>query len=284
MFTTQFKLTPDDIENQDNIFYLKSQSDKPKGTILFIHGFTSTYLLHHWFVLKNDFEDYNYLALNLEGHKFNGDKKEKLKELDLYNFVNQLESYIESHQIYNLTLIGHSMGGGIALLLYERIKKRVNRIILVDAINPAIYKSKIGFRYLFETFYNRLREIKLIEFKNDLKKIEHDDDTGIVSAYINYEIERFLEKKKKFLFLGTKLIDPKLYIHLHKIYKTIDIPVLFLIGKYDRVIPYGATKRYFKKIDNPKIIVKTIADSAHVPFIENFDQYNEYVWWFINKY
>ena len=291
MFTTGFNLDENlEFEKKENIFYQKAKNPSAKGTILFIHGFTSTYFLHHLFVLNNEFEDYNYLALNLKGHTFSSEKQEKkfdfkkqLKEYDINAYVSELEAYIETHKIYNLTLIGHSMGGGIALLLYEKMKKRINKIILVDAINPAIYRSKIGLKYIFNTFNNKFNELKLIEFKQDLKNEANDDNVEIVNAYVNYEIERFLKRKRSFLFLGVKLIEPSLYAKLNKIYRSINIPVLYIMGKYDKVIPYSYSKKYFRKINNPYITFRTINNSSHVPFVESFDEYNKYVWWFINK-
>ena len=293
MYTTSFDIDNEkSFDQQENIFYLKATKQPAKGTILFIHGFTSTYFLHHLFVLNNEFHEYNYLALNLKGHRFNENPstpkkgkefKKQLSEYDINAYVKELEAYIETHKIYNLTLIGHSMGGGIALLLYERLKKRINKIILVDAINPAIFRSKIGLKYIFDTFNNKFNELKMIEFKHDLKNEENDKNVEIINAYVNFEIERFLKKKRKFLFLGVKLIEPSLYIKLNKIYHSINIPVLYLMGKYDKVIPYSYSKKYFRKINNPYITFKTINNASHVPFVESFEEYNNYVWWFINK-
>ncbi|GAA5414556.1 alpha/beta fold hydrolase [Ureaplasma ceti] len=282
MFTTQFQLSPDDLQEQSDIFYIKAKSEHPKGTILFIHGFTSSYLLHHWFILNNVFEDYNYLALNLIGHEFNRQEEYKtLKEVDLYTYVRQLESYIETHHIYNLILIGHSMGGGVAMLLYDKMKNRINKIILVDAINPAIYHSKLGPNYLLQTLLNHSK--KLISFQflkhHPQKSVEYD----LSEDYINYEVKRFLDNKNNYLALGTKLIEPKLQAELHRIYKNINIPVLYIMGESDRIIPYKQTKKYIQKLDNKSILFRTINNAAHVPFIDNFDQYNEYVWWFIKK-
>lgn len=278
----------------DDVFYLKAKNQPAKATILFIHGFTSTYLLHHLFVLKNEFDDYNYLTMNLKGHMFDDSYSEKsfkelfknkevLKEYDLQAYVAELEAYIESHKLYKLIIIGHSMGGGIALMLQEKIKKRVLKLILVDAINPAIYGSKIGCQYLRDTIRNRFMPLKKIEFE---KHIVEDDDpklAEVMNEYVNYEIERFLKNKRKFLFIGAKLINPSLYIKLNNIYKNLDIPTLYIMGKKDKVIPYSYSRKYFQKINNPYIIFKTVDNAGHVPFVEQFQEYNHYVWWFIKS-
>lgn len=48
-----------------------------------------------------------------------------------------LENYIAQHQLTNLTIIGHSLGGTIAIWLASRENNRVTKMILVDALPAA---------------------------------------------------------------------------------------------------------------------------------------------------
>ena len=266
--------------NKNDIFYCSSKKKNKKGVIIYVHGFSSTYYLHHQFFLANNFEEYDYFSINFKGHKIS-DTQTKLSEYDINQYANELINEIKKHHLTNIILIGHSMGGGIALLAYQKLASKIIKIILVNAINPAIYKSSIGLKYLLNVIKNKRSELKIIE---TYEKIKSDNPLkNTLEAYLNFELERFLVKKRKFLFLGFKLISPILYTKLVNIYKTITVPTLFISGKNDVVIPSNPTKRFIKKINNPYIKFVSILNTKHIPFVEDFDKYNEIVWNFINN-
>lgn len=264
----------------NDIIHIKTINKNKKGTIIFVHGFTSSNMLHYYF--QNSFDinsGYDYIAINLPGHKFI-ENKIRINEYNFIKYVNYLYGYIIENNIDNIILIGHSMGGGISLFLTEKIKDRIKKIILVSAINSTIFTSKIGIEFLNYININSIKGIKKIEFNN--LTLNNNISDEIMNEYIKFEIQRFLNNKKNFLHLGTQLIDPKLYIKLDKIYKHIKIPTLFLIGKFDKVIPYKSTIKYIKQLKNPNISIKTIDNAGHVSFVDNFEEYSKYLWWFIN--
>lgn len=269
-----------------DIVHIKTKNKNKKGTIMFIHGFTSSNMLHYYFQ-KNfpENSEYDYLAINLLGHKLENKNSTNNKDYNFFNYVEYLERYIIENDLNNLIIIGHSMGGGIALFLTERIKSRIKKIILVSAINSSIFMSKVGIEFINCMNNNSLNGIKNIEFFKNQVEINNDDDSNAddtIKKYIFYEIDRFLKNKKKYIYLGAQLIDPGLYIKLDKIYKKNKIPTLFLIGKFDKVIPYTYTIKYLKQLKNSHLTIKTIANASHVCFVDNFKEYNDYVWWFIN--
>lgn len=262
-------------DEEDEVFFIKSKSPNSNGTIVFIHGFSSSYFLHDVFAKNNDFVDHDYLSINLGGHEFNQSESKSLKEYDVEHYVKQLQKVIEQKHLYNMILIGHSMGGGIALFLANKLGPRVKGMILVDPINPSIYWSKVGIKYLLSTLYNKPKNIR------DLEVEKKYIDDKVIEQYLDYEVERFLKNKKKFLFIGSKLINPSLLFKMDKLYKSIDIPTMVIMGSKDRVIPYKETKRYISSLTNRKIKFQTIENAAHIPFIESFEKYNDLVWRFI---
>lgn len=265
------------VQNKD-IYYLKNNSPNKKGVIIYVHGFTSSYYLHHEFVLANDLSEYDYFSMNFHEQEVEKDHR-KLQDYDINNYANELIEKILYYDFKNIILIGHSMGGGISLLIYMKIASRIKKIILVNAINPAIYNSSIGLKYLFSVIKNEQWRIKSIETNE--KFYEDNQKKFIIDEYLNYELEKFLLKKRKFMFLGVKLISPTLYIKLNKLYRTITIPVLFISGREDQIIPSRSTQKYLELTRNPHIKFIAIPNTKHIPFIENFDEYNKIVWKFI---
>lgn len=258
-----------------DVFYLPAFNPKPKGIIIYVHGFGSTYYMHNEFVVMNEFKDYSYFSMNFSGHEVDPEGDDLLSEYRVEKYANQLIDQILKYDFQKIILIGHSMGGGISLLVYTKIASRIKKLILVNAVNPAIYKSSIGLKYLFSVIRNEPLQIK--ELETNTKFTTNDKLRLTIDEYLNYELERFLVKKRKYMFLGMKLISPIFYAKLNQIYKTITIPVLFLSGENDRVIPSKATKRYLESLHNPYIQFEIIEHTKHIPFVESFNDYNEKV-------
>ncbi|MDE5617503.1 MAG: alpha/beta hydrolase, partial [Ureaplasma sp.] len=242
--------------------------------------------LHSGFFIFNDFSEYDYFSMNFSGHEIDNlnketKKKVKMNQYDIYKYVDELVQMIEKFKFKNIILIGHSMGGGISLLVNQRIPNRINKLILVSPINPTIFLSTIGPKYLFNTINNMHHKIKEIEI--DSKYLNNQKFYSLIDEYLNYEIERFLYMKRKYLFLGTRLLSIKLYQTLNNLYMKINKPTLVILGENDKVIPHKFFKKYLKKINNKNIEIEIIKNSKHICFVEQFDKYNEIVWNFITN-
>lgn len=276
-------IKPDIFNNKNTLWIHSTNKKNKKGVIFYIHGFGSTFYMHNEFAFNNNFTDYDYYAVNLLGHEigktYDGDDDHNYYEINTY--VDQIVNEIIKNNFFDVILIGHSMGGGICMLVYMRIASRIKKIILVNAINPSIYRSTIGIKYLYNVLNNQQNQIKELEVNPN--RINPSDDVKFeINEFLDYELKRFLIKKNKYLLLGAKLISPVLYTKLNKAYKYVTIPVLFLSGENDPVIPSKSTKKYFELVNNPYIKFEVVANTKHILFIESFEDYNNKVWSFIN--
>lgn len=274
------KLNLEIINNKNTLWLHATNQKEKKGVIIYVHGFGSTLYMHNEFVFANDFTNYDYFAVNLLGHEIY-DTHNDSKYYDINTYVDQIVEEIIKNNFFDVILIGHSMGGGVCVLTYMKIASRIKKIILVDAINPSIYRSTIGIKYLYNVFNNEQNEIKAMETDPNISNLT-DNMKFEINEFLDYELKRFLVKKNKYLLLGAKLISPMLYIKLDKAYKSITIPTLFLCGENDPVIPAKPTKKYFELVNNNFIKFQVIPNTKHIPFIEVFDEYNKKVWDFIN--
>ena len=263
---------------KDIIYIKNSNNQKPKATIMFIHGFSSSNMIHYLFTQYNEFVEYDYVAINLPGHQFYDNNITDLKDYSINNYINYVKKFIIDSNINNIILIGHSMGGGISLFLTQLLKDRIKKIILVSAINNAIFNSKIGIKFINSLILNRKDSVKNIEYYQ-----KNNKNFKKINKYILFEIDRLIQNKNKYLHLGMQLLNLSFYNNLNNIYINLDIPTLYLIGEYDKVIPYAPTIKYLKKINNPNIIIQKVSKSGHVCFVDNFDEYNNFVWSFINQ-
>ena len=102
--------------------------------LLILHGYFG--MSDNWKTLGNQFsEDFQVHLIDQRNHgrSFHED------EFNYEVLVQDLHSYIEHHQLDNLYLIGHSMGGKTAMLFAVTYPEIVKKLIIVD-ISPREYQ------------------------------------------------------------------------------------------------------------------------------------------------
>lgn len=105
------------------------KSGKGKQTILFIPGFASSGEV--WDDTKAYFEnDFTCYTLTMAG--FAGVKPQP--NASFKNWEDAIASYIKDHKIEKPIIIGHSMGGGLALAIAADYPDLIDKIVVVDAL------------------------------------------------------------------------------------------------------------------------------------------------------
>jgi pimeloyl-ACP methyl ester carboxylesterase len=101
--------------------------DPQKGhpPLIFIHGAGGNYL--HWPAEIRRMEREHVFALDLPGHGDSGKEGERT----IKGYVKHLVSWMDALELGSAVLIGHSMGGAIALTTALEMPERVSGLILV---------------------------------------------------------------------------------------------------------------------------------------------------------
>lgn len=105
------------------------KTGKGKQAILFIPGFASSGEV--WNETKADFEKY-FTCYTLTMAGFAGAKPQT--NATFYNWKNEIANYIKSNKIEKPIVIGHSMGGGLALAIAADYPELIGKIVVVDAL------------------------------------------------------------------------------------------------------------------------------------------------------
>lgn len=106
-----------------------TKTGKGKKTIVFIPGFASSGEV--WKETKVNFEkDYTCYTLTMAG--FAGVKPQG--NATFKNWENEIANYIKDNKIEKPIVIGHSMGGGLALAIAADYPDLISKIIVVDAL------------------------------------------------------------------------------------------------------------------------------------------------------
>jgi len=131
--------TPNTWKNRINTKLQKSlslsYSKIGKGApILFLHGFGES--RYTWrYVARDLARNYRLYSLDLKGFG----KSPKIKD-GLYSVYDQaiiVNEFIKKHKLKDVTIVGHSLGGGVALVLALMSKKyniSIKRLILIDTM------------------------------------------------------------------------------------------------------------------------------------------------------
>lgn len=101
-----------------------------KPPMLLLHGFAVT--AHAWdFFSLTAREDFHVYALDHRGH---GDSEWAPDgNYDRGQYVADLTAFVDALHLESLVLIGHSLGGGVALLAARRLAERVRALVIVDS-------------------------------------------------------------------------------------------------------------------------------------------------------
>jgi pimeloyl-ACP methyl ester carboxylesterase len=186
---------------------------------------------------------------------------------DEFNYeimVEDVKAYIDFHNLQNITFLGHSMGGKIAMLFATTYPEYVEKLIIAD----------IGPKYYAPHHQSILEALNAVDF---LKKPNRSEVDEIVSKYISdFGTKQFLLKNvywKTPEELGFRFNLPVFNDKISEIGTALpfenhfDKPALFLRGeKSDYILDsdFETILHHF-----PLAVIKTIQNAGHWLHAEN---------------
>ncbi|HET7627964.1 MAG TPA: alpha/beta hydrolase [Bacillales bacterium] len=242
-----------------NIYYETHACRKPSSdTVVLIHGYLSSVFSFRRIIplLR---ETCSVVAIDLPG--FGDSDKTKAFTYSLANYGNFIHKVLNRLNIEKAVLVGHSMGGQIALHAARQAPSRVHKLILLASsgyLKP-FDKKMILLSYLpfFSVFVKRMfakknAEEVLHEVVNDPSII----DRLMIDRYVKPLQSRSFYKAMVGLLRqhGGDLTSQQL--------RDIQVPVQLLWGKQDRIVPLSIGEQLQNDLPNAKLHV--INDSGHL--------------------
>ena len=246
--------------------------DNSKYTVFYIHGVAGDCKSFKRISQKLEENQISYFTLDLPCHGLSKDIPfSKINIRELANIVVQV---IQHYQLRDIILFGHSMGGGIACLIYKKIKDLVKKVILVDPINITLMSKffnafTLGFATLFknENLINKYQFFNVNKCSQEISNIDWID-------FVKNPHDVLYKKKFIFFILTASFSNFPLLSKITKMYKEISCPLYLIMGKEDKMVDAQKTLKWAKK-NNNKVQEIVIENSGHVPFIEQFSTFIE---------
>ncbi|AFU67769.1 acetoin dehydrogenase E2 subunit [Psychroflexus torquis ATCC 700755] len=256
-------------------------------TLVFIHGLSSN--LKSWYKNVSALKaDYRCIALDLPGY---GKSTKNSTTYSLKDYAGFLNSFIEIMNLTNVVLLGHSMGGQVAVItVLDAPENFINLVLVASAgietfsekeamVMKASYTTAIVEESTPEQIRNNF-EMNFYQFPEDAEFMVREriamrdtDDMNIYSEVVVNNIHAMLDEP---------IIDRL---------SSIEIPVLMIYGKNDLLIP----NKYFHPSQDIRSLVKDakeristlkvrlIDEAGHFVNFEKPDEVNEEIKQFLKQ-
>ncbi len=261
----EFKLIK---HNYPYYWYKKGESNN-KPPIIYIHGFSDH---PRWlFNTFNKINNHDIYCIELPGH-WETPLRNK-KQLRPINYAREIILLIKSLKIEKFYLMGHSMGGGISMMINLLEPSMIEKIILIAPMNSHCAGIKEIYSYLFRYKAKKNSKLfyKLLVSKKNIDKLWKNTNTQLKK---NFK-KRWLNYKILSLNLGS---ISNLFF-LKKAEKNLDKKTLLMLGNKDKVINFKKSFKYFSK--NKNVEIKVFNDCGHMIFYEDNELFSELVYNFI---
>lgn len=237
--------------------------------LIALHGFGGN--TYTWHAIRDELSaGHTVYAFDLKG--FGKSPKPRDGKYSVYDQSQLILDYIAQHKLTNITIVGHSFGGGVALATSVELEEKqpgvLSKLVLIDA---ASYKQSLPW-YIASLRVPILGALgqHLLTTRKQVKIALDDaylDKKRITKEQIEAYVAPLLQPGGKYALRETaKQIVPKDIAEFSKRYAHISVPTLILWGRTDRVVPLANGERLARAIPNSTLIV--FDNVGHIPHEE----------------
>ena len=251
-----------ELENGLKIRYDEYGKDKQKH-ILFIHGLGSSSIV--WRDIPEALSNYFHtVSVDLLG--FGGSSKPELDYTISYyaKFIKSFTRQIGIKEQDKISIIGHSLGGYIALEYAIENKEQIEKLVLIDSSGMLDAPTPLLLQYL-----DAAMETDLILRYKKVNRVFEDmlaDRSRLLPIVIDIFIGSIGKSGAKHTFESVFYNSTEKSIDLEKMKQIKDIPCLIIWGEKDNLIPLTYAKKFREILSEAQF--ELIADAGHSPFVE----------------
>jgi 2-hydroxy-6-oxonona-2,4-dienedioate hydrolase len=191
------------------------------------------------------------------------------KSTSIKNLVEILNEFLEWHQLTDVTLLGHGLGGQIALR-YAYDFPEVTRNVVISGTSNLTLNSLLD-KVEMDQGYDGITQLIKKAFYDE-KRVTHTIVDWVYEAIYDSSNRSSISK----LMENTE--DNNVNTYLTRIHQ----PVLLAWGLHDKITPPEIALHYHDHLPNAEL--KFIRESGHLPMVEQSEQFNAYLLDFLAHY
>jgi pimeloyl-ACP methyl ester carboxylesterase len=261
------------VVNGLKIRYIVRGSGSP---VILVHGI-GEFLEVWWQNIKPLSEHYRVYAMDLVGH---GLSDKPAVDYSLAFATEVASGFAQALGIERASLIGHSIGGVIAMTMAINFPEEVDKLVLVDS-GGLTDEVSLLYRLCCLPLLGELLVMPTVKagLRHGMKRAFYNPDR-VTDEMVDkdYQFLKMAGAKRAILSIirngislrgpnsGTVMVDK---LHLIK------LPTLLIHGAQDKVVPVKYARDACNLIPNARL--KVIEECGHCPYIEKASEFNEAV-------
>ncbi|WP_033159780.1 alpha/beta fold hydrolase [Mycoplasmoides alvi] len=265
--------------NDEFEYYYRPAKNKNQQTIIFCHGYAANCYYHNSF--SDQISDNDYYSIVFPGH---GELSYNPQKLKVSYYAKYLANWIKKMNFSKIILIGHSMGGAIAVCATNMLSKDiVDKLILVSPMNSTSVYKGIKFKTTFRPKPKKMKQF-LYKFSRSLffdKRSIYDDPIN-GEMLLKNDLKYYKDHANAFLLLNNQLGSFNELLFIKNNYKNLDTKTFLILGECDSILPIKKTIKRLKH-DVKDIWIIQMLRTGHLPFIERSIDYFKIIQNIINE-
>lgn len=240
------------IKQEGNFRYLEEGNGE---TLLLLHGLFGA--LSNWEAVVGHFsKKYRVIIPMLPIYDC------PLKESNLEGLVNFVDEFVKFHGLSELTLLGNSLGGHIALIYALKRPENVKRMVLTGS--SGLFEDSMGGSFPKRGNYEYIKERVLYTFY----------DPKAATKELIDEVFEITNNNQKCL----RIINIARSAQRHNLAKDlpkIEAPTLLIWGLNDTITPSDVAHEFHRLLPNSTL--RFIDKCCHAPMMEQPEKFNSYL-------
>jgi pimeloyl-ACP methyl ester carboxylesterase len=241
--------------------HFESAGDGPP--LVLLHGFGAT--LFTWrLLLPSLAASHEVVRLDLLG--FGGSPKPHDGDYSISGQSTLLEHFLAARRLQDVTLIGHSLGGAVALFTALRLKESglIRSLVLIDA--PAYGQTlQLFIRALRTPLGPALTRMTPAEIQvRAVLKLAYFDNAAVPNESVRVYANALRSPGAGHALVQTarQLIPPDIEA-LSQTYPQVRLPTLLVWGRHDDIVPLSTGERLARELPRASLVV--IERAGHLP-------------------
>jgi pimeloyl-ACP methyl ester carboxylesterase len=239
--------------------------------LVFLHGFAASHTTWHDIVPFFPADRFRIFLLDMKGFGLSAKPRDGAYAIE--DQVIMVRAFIRDQGFSSVILIGHSLGGGVALRTCMQMQNesdpcKVEKLVLIDC---AAYPQRLPkfFRRLktpiLGPLFFRLIPVRFLVRKT-MTQIFYDPSAVTPERFERYT-RYFRGKGIPYAMRATvKCIDPDAYLNIGERYRDLKVPTLIIWGEQDRIVKLKHGLRLHEDLTNSRL--KILEKCGHNPHEE----------------